>query len=433
MNFSVTLFRSDFKKNELFITMEEDQDKSFIDELNSVENDVETGENTFETEFDNLTFEPSNDIQEVDFLSEMLGKYTKLKELDLGKDALDNYVKLMMRMYYEKLIDVYHLIFNNYIRYYEYISVTSEDIESLEELVSSERIQHFKEKFRDSLYMQYKNLPNFENDDLVKESDEQLDDNQIDGLKKAIMRDRLVMKMRMSTLPDRFLTALFFNYILGIGVLPYGLLKYVEQFVYDREMPFSSNDEYINSVLFYGFYKVQPIPIPVKPQSVNKIIDILDTNEDILNDFSLKCVVMLVKGRFSYRSIERRQMLERLFDLVLELFSKIPEHNVILQKMDEDIAQENKGDLQTFNFCLRNKENEENMEEKKPRVRYSRKQQVSILRVLKSLNNKFSDNDIKDIVQGEPYIGLTKEIGDKQMRFTQIRKKSEKEDEPKLG
>ena len=252
------------------------------------------------------------------------------------------------------------------------------------------------------------------------------------------MKNNAVRKRSGNVLIRIFITNLsriiaFFNYVLGIGVLPYGLLRYVEQFVYDREMPFSSNDEYINSVLFYGFYKVQPIPIPVNPQAVNKIVDVLDTNEDILNDFSLKCVVMLVKGRFSYRSIERRQMLERLFDLVLELFSKIPEHNVILQKMDEDIAQENKGDLQTFNFCLRNKENEENMEEKKPKVRYSRKQQVSILRVLKSLNNRFSDNDIKDIVQGEPYIGLTKEIGDKQMRFTQIRKKSEKEDDPKLG
>jgi len=267
-------------------------------------------------------------IQDIDYLSMFLKRYLELPEDDYKKSLSI----LLMRVFLEEIYKVYELNmeYNVEIRS---INLTQQQTKQILVL-----IDELKSKIKDNLLKQYNNLqdtfdnvnePGDVNDNIIgiffpdtDLNNKQRKKDAIEMILNIIKIQRNTMKERMKYFSNRFFTALFFTYVLGVNVIPGFTLNNITE---EKFKPWNSN--YKNVVLFYGYAPSKPeIMIDRREERFNiiyEILNTLNTNEEILDNFCLKTVIELIKGYKSSKTIQKNLQVDEIAKYSSELITNI--------------------------------------------------------------------------------------------------------------
>lgn len=364
MIFPVTLFRSDFKKSELFISMSQNpnsqlpysqifdirlsqldddgnsqrfqsqqtqnihnepqivlelNDDNTLNQLGTINMGEPRGDASYEEDLrllelmDNLDDEDNKNvesIQDIDYLALFLKKYGKLPIGDYQKPL----GVLLMRIFLEKIFKVYDIqkMYNVEIKP---ISLTNEEATRLLALV-----RDLKEKFSNTLVNEYNNLPELiaSNKDVIQMFIKDIDmtnDNEtndaIQIVENIIKTQRTTILDRLKYFPNRFFTAIFFTYILGVNVMPEFTLDIIE----DKFKPWNKT---LNQVLFNEYdstrYNIQTERREDRFDTIFKIVTILNEQQEVLNNLCMKTAIKMIqaykKGNTIRKNIETDNIAE---------------------------------------------------------------------------------------------------------------------------
>lgn len=365
MNFPVTLFRSDFKKNELFISMSQNSSSQLpysqiqeirvsqldsagnsqrfqsqqsqniqnepqivfslnndntLNQLGTIDMGEPRGNTSYEEDLRILEIMGDTDdgdddknietIQDIDYLVRFLKKYKKL--------PIDNYRQslgiLLMRMFLEKIFKVYD-IQRTYDVEIRPINLTNEEATRLLALV-----RDLKGKFSNTLVNEYDNLPKLiaSNKNVIEmfipNIDMENENEKNDAIRivlNIIATQRTTILGRLEHFPNRFFTAIFFTYVLGVNVMPEFTLDIIE----DKFKPWNNTQ---NQVLFNEYdstqYIVQMERREDRFNTIFEIITILNEQQKVLNNLCMKTAIKMLqaykKGNTIRKNIETDNIAE---------------------------------------------------------------------------------------------------------------------------
>ena len=314
-----------------------------MEEYEDIQVDSEEQEyNSFVETFNNHPCGIKDIVQEKDYLLLFVRKYEEMITISLGQDELFlSLQKIVEKCFFEHLMNVYNFDPSHYFpRIGNSIIYTPEQIQELEDL-----IPRFKEQFRGLLYDVYLKIarripdnikPSFsefqgdqDNQDEENKQNEQ-DEQGFRSLEEFLKKDVITMKERLVGLPNRFLTALLFRYIFGIGVLPWNFhsdITRTDAFRMERDLnkPYNWKGNYINNILFRGFKESEPGIADIQPIQILYILRTLLSNEVKFRDLAEKTVIYVVKGRKGFNTITERNLVSDIANNLVGIFNKMNE------------------------------------------------------------------------------------------------------------
>lgn len=337
------------------ITMNEEREQEKEDNLNA--NDITSIEKVLDAMDEEEDKDEPNEIQDRDYLSKFLEKYIKIMEDESIENSFQNPLDfkkslgvLLMRIFLEKIYNVYELN-KSYDVEIQPIDLTADQAKGLLAL-----IDELRPLIRDKLSEMYDDLP----DNKEKPTDrksisvEQLlsffpevdltSEKKINAAKDMMLdiisQQRNTMLNRMHDFPNRFFTALFFKYVLGVDVMPGFTLNNLLQ---EKFKPWNSN--YKNVVLFYGYSPSIPnTSVDRDADRFKYIIEILNTlknDTNTLYEFCLRTVIEVIKGYKSGNTIQKNLEVNENAEVAMQLVSYISnmkeiEPELLKNKSDKD-------------------------------------------------------------------------------------------------
>lgn len=330
------------------ITMNEEREQEKEDNVN----DITSVGTVLEAMDEEEKRDEPNEIQDRDYLSKFLEKYIALlKYTELQNNEFQKPLSvLLMRMYLEKIYEVYELN-KPYTVEIRPIDLTIDQAEGLLSL-----IDELRPLIKDRLYDMYDDLP----DNKEKPTDRKsisvekllsffpevdlTSEKKINAAKDIILgiieQQKQTMLDRMYEFPNRFFTALFFKYVLGVDVMPGFTLFNLLQ---EKFKPWNSN--YKNVVLFYGYSPSIPNIVVDRDADrfkyIIEILNILKNNSDIMYEFCLRTVIEMIKGYKSGNTIQKNLEVNENAELAMQLISNISnmkevEPELLENKSDKD-------------------------------------------------------------------------------------------------
>ena len=304
------------------------EEKEQVKEDNSNTNDITSIGMVLEAMDEEEKQDESIEIQDRDYLSEFLEKYIKLPENELQKPL----GVLLMRIFLEKIFKVYELNkpYNIEIRP---IDLTVPQAEGLLALINE-----LRPLIKDRLYEMYDDLPDNKDKPTDRKSIsveellsffpevDQTSEKKVNAAKDMILdiisKQRNTMLNRMHDFPNRFFTALFFKYVLGVDVMPRFTLFNLLQ---EKFKPWNSN--YKNVVLFYGYSPSIPdTSVDKDADRFKYIIEILNTlknDTNTLYHFCLRTAIEMIKGYKSGNTIQKNLEVNENAELVMQFIANI--------------------------------------------------------------------------------------------------------------
>ena len=387
MNFPVTLFRSDLKKNELFISMSQNSNSqlpysqiqeiriSQLDDDNSqpvqsqqsqsgqneiqennipmeeididkeVEREIELDNaeynnetqseesredgNTskkydFKNAFINYQPQSSDMIQQQNTLKKFVNRYSEI----LGDTDFESLERILLRIFYERLMMIYH-----FTRSYNII-YPKNALDQGTVVYLKENMDRFVEKFQEALFNSYLDIVNQIPDDLKAlmpeyqvEGNERVSEMNLKTLQEHLRNNVFEMKERMHQLPERFLTALLFRYMYGVCVLPFQFREYIDLLLTDGLVPYMTGEKYVNEILFMGYWQSVPNNVIAEPRKIKEVIEELLNSKDKMKKLAERTVVELIKGKKAARTVNQGSTLTSLTNANMRLLKAINKRN----------------------------------------------------------------------------------------------------------
>lgn len=384
MNFPVTLFRSDFKKNELFISMsqnsnsqlpysqiqeirvsQDDDDNSQpvqsqnwqnelqednipmeeIDIDKEIEREIElenaeynnetqseeskedgntSGKYDFKGTFDRFEPRSSDTIQQQNTLKKFVERYSEI----IGDPDFKSLERILLRIFYERLMMIYHFT-RSYDIVYPQDALDRGTVEYLKE-----NMDRFVEKFQKALFDSYLDIADQIPDELKVlmpeyqvEGNERVTEMNFKTLQQHLRNNAREMKSRMNQLPERFLTALLFRYMYGVCVLPFQFRESIDTLLEDGLVPYMTGEKYVNEILFMGYRRSVPENVRAEPHKIKEVIEELLNSRKKMEKLAERTVVELIKGKKAARTVNQGSTLTSLTNANMRLLNAINKRN----------------------------------------------------------------------------------------------------------
>lgn len=290
----------------------------------SEENRNTSGKYDFKGAFDR--FEPRNIdiIQNQNTLKQFVDRYSEI----LGDPDFKSLERILLRIFYERLMMIYHFTRSYYIIY------PQDALDQGTVLYLKDNMDRFVEKFQKALFDSYLDIANQIPDDLKPlmpeyqvEGNERVTEMNFKALQEHLRNNVFEMKSRMHQLPERFLTALFFRYMYGVCVLPFQFREYIDTLLEDGLVPYMTGEKYINQILFMGYWYSVPGNVRAEPKKIKEVIEELLKDKDKMNELARRTVVELIKGKKAARTVNQGSTLTSLTNASMRFLSAINKRN----------------------------------------------------------------------------------------------------------